>query len=142
MYAMYILHISCTTMFRLHIIYICTYYAYPVALTSQWLGERYLIRCVGQSSPLKALRHLPPKLIGISDGLEEEGVLLHTLDAKGVVYTANPQHQNVILHFETAFIHASIGRETCHNGLLLGVNLTGHCLKVLTLQQYASAKCQ
>lgn len=104
-----------------------------VALASQWLGEHYLIRCVGQSSPLKALRHLPPKLVGVSDGLEEEGMLLHALDAKGVVDAANPQHQNIVLHFEAAFIHAGIGRKTGHNGLLLGVDITSHCLEIFTL---------
>lgn len=45
----------------------------------------HLSRGVGQSSPLKALGDLAPQLAGICDGLEEEGVLLHTLDAKGVV---------------------------------------------------------
>ena len=40
---------------------------------------------VGKGGPLKAFRHLPPQLASISYGLEEEGVLLHTLDAEGVV---------------------------------------------------------
>ena len=100
--------------------------------------ENYLIRGVRQSRPLKALRDLPPQLVGISNGLEEEGVLLHSLDAKGVVDAAHSKNQNVVLHFKAALIHASIGREAGHYGLLLWVNLAGHCLKIFALQQQST----
>lgn len=46
---------------------------------------------VWQCSALKALADAPAQVVGILDGLEEHAVLLDTLDAKGVVYTANLQ---------------------------------------------------
>jgi hypothetical protein len=51
---------------------------------------------VWQGGPFKALRHLPPELVGVCDGLEEEGVLLDPLDPKGVVDAADACNHNSI----------------------------------------------
>ena len=52
----------------------------------------YLLRGLRQGSPLKALGDLAAQAVGVVDALEEEGVLGHALDAKGVVHTAHACH--------------------------------------------------
>lgn len=49
----------------------------------------YLWGGVRQRGALKALRHAPAQLVGVGDALEEEAVVLHALDAKGVVARAH-----------------------------------------------------
>lgn len=44
---------------------------------------------IGQGCTLKALADAPPQSAGVLNGFEKHAVLLHTLDAKGVVHAAN-----------------------------------------------------
>ena len=46
------------------------------------------------------------------------------------------KNEHVIIHLEAELIHASIGREAGSQGLVVGVHLTTHSLKVLALHQH------
>ena len=57
----------------------------------------YLLRGLRQGGALKALGDLAAEAVGVVDALEEEGVLGHALNAKGVVHTAHACHMSQTL---------------------------------------------
>ena len=56
---------------------------------SSLLARSHLLRGHGQGGTLEALAHALAQPVGVLNGLEEEAVLVHTLDAEGVVDGAN-----------------------------------------------------